>query len=59
MSAGSRSLLPGPLPWAAGMVAIGFAIEVCRDGNVPWLSSAPLVVLLALALVRSRRSPRP
>ena len=56
MSRDARSLLPGPLVWAAGMVAIGLAIETLYDGDVAWIASAPLVVLLALALARGRRS---
>ena len=58
MSLERRLLLPGPLAWAAGMVAIGLAIEALRDGDVAWLASAPLAALLAAALLRSRGAAR-
>jgi hypothetical protein len=40
------------------MVAIGLAIEAVRDGDVAWIAAAPLVLLLALALLRTRGAPR-
>ena len=58
MSLERRSLLPGPLVWASGMVAIGLAIEALRDGEVAGIASAPLAALLAAALLRSRRAAR-
>ena len=56
MSRDARSLRSGPLVWAAGMVAIGLAIEALRDGDVAWIASTPLVLLLALALARGAKS---
>jgi hypothetical protein len=41
------------------MVVTGLAIEAARDGDVAWIAAAPLVLLLALALARGRRSARP
>lgn len=59
MSRDARSLRPGPLVWAAGMVAIGLTIEAVRDGDAAWIAAAPLVLLLALALARGRGSDSP
>lgn len=59
MSRDRRSPLPGPIVWAAGMVATGLAIEAVRDGDVAWIAAAPLVLVLALALARGRGSASP
>jgi hypothetical protein len=37
------------------MVAIGLAIEATRDGDVAWIASAPIVLLLALTLARGAK----
>lgn len=58
MSRGRRSPPPAPLLWAAGMVGIGLAIEALRDGDVAWIASTPLVLLLALALARGAKAQK-
>ncbi len=45
-----------PLLLVAAMVAIGIAIESVGFGDASWLPKLPLIALLALAFLRSRRA---
>lgn len=44
-----------PLLLLATMTAVGFGIEAAVYDQVNWLTKLPLIAMLALAFVRSRR----